>query len=93
MLPHQNDLIANCRRLASASEPFTRCLKVLETGVFTDPEGRIDALGVTRIGLGSAALLAHLSQICPRPLSIEVGFGMGSSAGDPVRALACRFAV
>jgi len=79
MVPHQDDLIANFRQLASTSEPLSRCLKALETGVFTDPEGRTEPLN-PRLAFGSAALLAHLSRICPGSLSIEVGFGAGSSA-------------
>jgi hypothetical protein len=80
MLPYQGDLVANLRQLANASEPLTRCLKALETGVFIDREAQIDELGETGLTLGSAALLAYLSPIFPLPLSIEVGFGMGSSA-------------
>jgi hypothetical protein len=79
-LPHKDDLIANFLQLARKSESLTRFVKAFETGVFTDPAGRTDDLEVVQLGLGSAALLAHLSQICPRRLSVEVGFGMGSSA-------------
>jgi hypothetical protein len=43
MLRYQDDLIANFR--ANASEPLTRCLKALETGVFIDLKGRVMSSG------------------------------------------------
>jgi hypothetical protein len=45
MLPHQNDLIPNFHRLASASEPLIRCLKALETGLFPTLKGALMSSG------------------------------------------------
>jgi hypothetical protein len=78
--PPEEELIANLKALAAKEEAIALCLAALETGEFRHPDGRIDELGVVRLALGQAGLLAHLAQLCRKPLSIEVGFGMGSSA-------------
>ena len=79
-LPSERELIAKVTALAAQEEAIALCLEALETGEFRHPDGRVDPLGVVRIAPGQAGLLAHLAQECPKPLSIEIGFGMGSSA-------------
>ena len=79
-LPSEEDLIAKVKELAGKEEAIGLCLSALETGTFHHPDGRTDELGVVRLALGQAGLLAELAMNCPKPLSIEVGFGMGSSA-------------
>jgi hypothetical protein len=56
-------------------------VEALRTGRFTHPDGRQEVLGDVNLGLPRAALLAYLCRRCRTGLSIEVGFGMGSSAG------------
>ena len=79
-LPSEEDLIAALAPLAEKEEAIALCLRALETGTFEHPDGRVDELGVVRLALGQAGLLAYLASECPKPLSIEIGFGMGSSA-------------
>ena len=79
-LPSQEELLANIHALAEQEEAIALCLAALESGTFRHPDGRVDELGVVRLAPQQAGLLAHLAAECPRPLSIEIGFGMGSSA-------------
>jgi hypothetical protein len=79
-LPSGKELIANLKELADKEEAIALCVDALETGTFHHPDGRSDELGVVRLSLQQAGLLAYLAAQCPKPLSIEVGFGMGSSA-------------
>ena len=79
-LPSEKELIAGLAPWAEKEESIALCLAALETGEFKHPDGRVDELGVVRLLPGQAGLLAHLAALCPTPLSIEIGFGMGSSA-------------
>jgi predicted O-methyltransferase YrrM len=79
-IPPEEELIANLEALAPREEAIGLCLSALRTGEFHHPDGRVDELGVVRLALGQAGLLAHLAAECPKELSIEIGFGMGSSA-------------
>ena len=79
-VPPEKQLIRYVRALARNEEAIALSLAALETGEFRHPDGRIDRLGLVKVPLGQAGLLAHLVGQCPTPLSIEVGFGMGSSA-------------
>lgn len=79
-LPSEDEMIARVRDLAGKEEAIALCLAALDTGTFRHPDGRTDDLQVVRLAPGQAGLLAHLAADCPKPLSIEVGFGMGSSA-------------
>ncbi|MEO7635020.1 MAG: class I SAM-dependent methyltransferase [Sphingomicrobium sp.] len=79
-LPSEEALIASVRALAGKEEAIALCLAALDSGEFHHPDGRVDELGVVRLAPGQAGLLAHLAALCPKPMSIEVGFGMGSSA-------------
>jgi len=79
-LPRQEALTSAFLDLSRKVEPIRRCVSALRTGRFEHPDGRIDDLGPTRISIEQAALISCLCRQCCRPLSVEVGFGMGSSA-------------
>jgi hypothetical protein len=79
-LPSQNQLRTGFIELSKKVEPIRRCVAALKTGRFVHPDGRVDDLGLERISLEQAALISHLCGQCPLSLSVEVGFGMGSSA-------------
>jgi hypothetical protein len=80
-LPSQDTLVANLQLFASTSDPISRILSASKTGIFIHPDGRTDDLGKVRLSQPQAGLLYHLASLCPKPLSFEVGFGMGSTAG------------
>src|SRR5215208_5393703 len=79
-LPSGKELVENLRALARKEESIARCLSALQTGVFRHPDGRVDELRKEKISPEQAGLLAYLATECPKPLSVEIGFGMGSSA-------------
>jgi hypothetical protein len=79
-LPSQDQLMTAFIKLSQETEPIRRCISALETGQFVHPDGRVDDLDGVRIYLEQAALISHLCVQCPLDLSVEVGFGMGSSA-------------
>jgi hypothetical protein len=78
-LPPLEQMIDDLRGLAEKEEAIARSISALETGFFEHPDGRKDELGVVRLDIGQAALLAHLAKECTTTVSVEVGFGMGSS--------------
>lgn len=79
-LPSGEQLGRDLKDLAEKEEAIALCVAALETGTFKHPDGREDDLGVVRLSGEQAGLLAYLATACPKPLSIEIGFGMGSSA-------------
>jgi hypothetical protein len=79
-LPSQADLIREFRARAAGVDALSRCLEAVETGTFTHRDGRTENLGPVRLDISEVALLSHLCMHCPTPLSLEVGFGMGTSA-------------
>lgn len=79
-LPSAKQLVRDLKARAENEEAIALCLAALETGTFRHPDGRTDELGVVRPSPEQAGVLAFLASECPKPLSIEVGFGMGSSA-------------
>jgi hypothetical protein len=79
-LPSLDELRTAFAELARKVDPIARCVSALTSSQFIHPDGRTDNLGLTKISLDQAALLSHLCLQCPLALSIEVGFGMGSSA-------------
>jgi hypothetical protein len=89
-LPSRNHLIQEFRARAAGVDALSRCLAAIETGTFTHPDGRFDELGPVRLDVSRVALLSHLCMACPTPLSLEVGFGMGSSATAILGTLALR---
>jgi hypothetical protein len=79
-LPPEEELIREVKALAAKEEAIALTLDALETGIFRHPDGRTDDLQSVRLQPGEVGLLAYLASTCPKPLSIEIGFGMGSSA-------------
>ena len=79
-LPTSEELVAEFVSMARNSEPIARYLSAYGTGTFTHPDGRTDDLGTVKLSPQTCALLSHLSRRCTTSLSVEVGFGMGSSA-------------
>ena len=63
--------------------------------MFTHPDGRTEDLGDVRPNVSQVALLSYLAAGCPTKLSVEVGFGMGTSAtailGSRARGGASRY--
>jgi hypothetical protein len=90
VMPSQEDLVRAVRARAARVDALSRCLAAAETGTFTHPDGRSEKLGPVRIDVSQVALLSHLSMHCPTPLSVEVGFGMGTSATAILSSLALR---
>ena len=85
-LPSEDELVALIHELARKEEAVALTLDAVESGIFRHPDGRTDELEGVRVQPSQLGLLAWLAQECPRPLSIEVGFGMGSSAAVMVAA-------
>jgi hypothetical protein len=79
-LPSEDELVSQVKALAAKEEAIALTLDAIETGVFRHPDGRTDDLQTVRLQPGEVGLLAYLASACPKPLSVEIGFGMGSSA-------------
>lgn len=79
-LPPERHLVAQLKALAAKEEAIALTLDALQSGTFRHPDGRTDDLRNVRLTLGEVGLLSYLARTCPKPLSIEIGFGMGSSA-------------
>lgn len=79
-LPSEKALVAELNALAGKEEAIARSLAAVRTGQFQHPDGRVDQLGDVRVSAQQLGLLAHLAGRCETPLSIEIGFGMGSTA-------------
>jgi hypothetical protein len=79
-IPSVEELLTELNSLAKRQDSVKRYIDAQETGIFTHPDGRTDDLGVVRILPEAAALLSYLCRKNPSTLSIEIGFGMGSSA-------------
>lgn len=79
-LPSEQKLIAELQALAKQEQAIALAIDALQTGHFKHPDGRVDHLSNVRVSLGQAGLLAYLAKECPTFLSVEVGFGMGSTA-------------
>lgn len=78
-LPDPVTLIEALAELARGADAVARYLSAIDTGYFSDPDGRRDPLDGLALSPPQAALIAYLAQRCPTPLSIETGFGMGLS--------------
>ena len=78
--PPERELVTNLMELARTVEPISRYLAAVASGRFPHPDGRTDDFTTVAFSPPQAALLAHLSRECATELSIEIGFGLGSSA-------------
>jgi len=85
-LPSEQELDALVRNLAEKEEAVALTLDAIETGTFRHPDGRTDELEGVRPQPAQLGLLAGLARECPKALSVEIGFGMGSSAAVIVAA-------
>ena len=79
-LPDPTAMLLAFRELAGQVEPLSRYLAAAGRDHFIHPDGRTDPHGTIWLEPVQAALLSYLARKCPRPLSVETGFGMGSSA-------------
>ena len=80
ILPSEEALVQELDQLAVQVDSIRRYLAAFKVGYFTHPDGRTDALQEVALDPRQAALIAYLAERCPSSLSVEVGFGMGSSA-------------
>jgi uncharacterized protein YjbI with pentapeptide repeats len=80
ILPSEEALVQELDQLAVQVDSIRRYLAAFKAGYFTHPDGRTDALQEVALDPRQAALVAYLAGRCPSSLSVEVGFGMGSSA-------------
>lgn len=80
LLPSLDALAEELADLVAESDTARRCLSAVTTGLFEHPDGRSEGLHDIRIAPAQLALLAHLSKQCCARVSIDIGFGMGSSA-------------
>ena len=78
--PSEEELIKDLKGLARKEQAIALSISALQSGKFQHPDGRVDLLNNVRVSMEHAALLAYLAQRCSTTLSIEIGFGMGSSA-------------
>ncbi len=79
-IPSSAKLLKQLHHLAHSHEAARCAVNALQTGEFSDQLGRHELLGIVRVPLEQAALLAYLANHCDSDLSIEVGFGMGMTA-------------
>lgn len=87
-LPPTDVLLGALYALAEKRDPVSRYLEAFNTGSFKHPDGRTDELGVVKVDPEAVALLSHLIRKSPTSLSIEVGFGMGTSCAVLLSTLA-----
>jgi len=79
-LPSVDELMEELQRLTENDDAAARCAEASRKYVFVHPDGRRDFLGSCRLAPEQVALISHLSKLSPTSLSIDVGFGMGTSA-------------
>ena len=79
-LPSAEALRADLLALGRSADAIARYLSANEANRFVHPDGRSEPLGDIVLPPAQAALLSHIAARCASRISIEVGFGMGSSA-------------
>jgi len=79
-LPSIDELVEEFWSLVERSDTARRCFSAVTDRVFVHPDGTRDPLFDTVISPQALALIAHLNRNNPKDISIDVGFGMGSSA-------------
>jgi predicted O-methyltransferase YrrM len=67
-------------KLTATSDAARRALRAVSDGVFQDPDGNQDPHQGVGLAPVQLALLAYLARNCTTGLTIDIGFGMGSSA-------------
>ncbi len=78
-IPATAELVAELEVMAASNDAIKRCLAAVTNGIFVHPDGREDHLGDVALTPEQLGLLVYLAKTCPPGLSIDVGFGMGSS--------------
>jgi predicted O-methyltransferase YrrM len=79
-LPSLEEMSRELKDLCARSDAARRALSAVQEGVFVHPDGRRDELGIVRLSATQLALLAHLAAIAVPDITVDVGFGMGTSA-------------
>ena len=79
-LPEKAELIYEFRLMSAHDDALVRCMNATLDGVFTHPDGRAEELVKIVLLPSQVALIAHLTAQAPGQLSIDIGFGMGTSA-------------
>lgn len=79
-LPSIPDLLSNLKQLINTDAAASRAYSALKTGTFVDADGRRDKKCAGMNPLRQIALMCWLVQQSRTPLSVEVGFGMGTTA-------------
>lgn len=79
-VPPIDALLHNLKRIVDEEDAAARTLRAIRHGAFVDRDGRRDVLHGLYNPPRQIALLCWLAQRCERQLSVEVGFGMGSTA-------------
>lgn len=80
VLPSEESMRDDLLSLGRSVDAVARYLAATASNFFVHPDGRREALEDIVIPPAQAAVLAHLCTRCSTRLSIEIGFGMGSSA-------------
>ena len=79
-IPSIEELLGNLKRLVTVEDAAARSFAAIKDGVFHHPDGRSDEVGRVRNPLRQIALTCWLAQRVQSALTVEVGFGMGSTA-------------
>ncbi len=79
-LPSTAVLVAQLRDLAAKNDTVARVVAASQSRVFTHPDGRQEELGLIGLTLDQLAIIAFIARNCRTAASVEVGFGMGTSA-------------
>jgi hypothetical protein len=79
-LPERERLPLELADLTAKSDGARRCFEAVTQGSFIHPDGRQEPLLDIRLSPEQLGLLAYLARRCPTKLSLDIGFGMGSSS-------------
>lgn len=79
-LPSQAEMASELEELVAECDAARRCLDAVVGGRFNHPDGRSEPLFDIRLPRAQLALVAHLAKKCPARISVDIGFGMGTSA-------------
>lgn len=79
-IPSTSSLVAELRSLSSKIDAVGRIVEGVDTRRFVAPDGRVEDMGVVCLSIEQLALLAYFARHCRTAVSVEIGFGMGTSA-------------